>query len=148
MTAVHLAGPEDAERLRPMIAACHDEMQIADDTTTRDAALMPLLSGSPHGAIYLIGPARAPIGYIVISFGWSLAFGGLVGVVEEVWIRAGVRGRGIASEVLNSLPKALAVAGLRALHLEVHRDDTRAQDIYRRQKFTARPDYVLMTQKF
>lgn len=148
MTALHLAGPEDLDRLRPMVAQFRAEMDIDQDAAAHEAALMPLLEGSPHGAAYLIGPARAPIGYIVICFGWSLEFGGMDGFVDEIWIRPGVRGRGIGLEVLTALPKALARAGLKALHLEARRDDSRLERFYRRAKFEPRPDQLLMTRRF
>ncbi|MCV3271911.1 GNAT family N-acetyltransferase [Roseobacter sinensis] len=146
--ALTLAQPEHADRLDALVAAFHAEagIDLADDA--RRAGLMPLLEGSPHGAAYLIGPPRAPIGYVVITFGWSLEFGGLDGFVDEIYIRPGVRGRGIASETLHSLPRALAGAGLKALHLEVDRTAKGAQKLYARAGFTPRPDYMLMTRRF
>jgi len=147
MTALHLAGPADVERLLPMIAAFHEETGISQKPETRAEALMPLLEGSPYGAAYLVGPARAPIGYVVISFGWSLEMGGMDGVLDEIYIRPGVRGRGIGSEVLQNLPKALAGAGLKALHLEARRDDPKIDGFYRRNKFEGRPDVLVMTRK-
>jgi len=106
---------------------------------------MPLLEGSPHGAAYLMGPVRAPIGYVVISFGWSLEFAGMDGFLDEIYVRPGVRGRGIGTEVLMSLPKALSQSGLRAIHLEVRRDNPRACAFYERLQFAAREDYMLMS---
>jgi len=148
MTALHLAGPDDAQRLLPMIAACHAELGITRDAAQTADALLPLLEGSPYGVAYLIGPARAPIGYVVISFGWSLELGGMDGTLDEIWIRPGVRARGIGTEVLQALPKALAGAGLTALHLETRQDDPKIDGFYRRNKFALRPDVVVMTQKF
>ena len=115
----------------------------ADDH--RAAALAPLLEGSPHGVAYLIGPARAPIGYVVISFGWSLELGGMDGFVDELFIRPRVRGRGIASEVLRSLPKALSEVDMKAIHLEVDTGNDTAQRLYTRTGFRLRERYQLMT---
>ncbi len=100
MTALTLAKTDDLERLTPLVAAFHQEEGISQDDDTRRAALTPLLDGSPHGAIYMIGPGRAPIGYIIVTFGWSVEFGGMDGFVDEFYIRPGVRGRGIGSEVV------------------------------------------------
>ncbi|WP_163849524.1 GNAT family N-acetyltransferase [Pseudooceanicola aestuarii] len=147
MTALHLASEADFDTLLPLVRAFHEEFGIDLDDAGRQAALDPILSGSPLGVAYLIGPARAPIGYIVITFGWSIEFGGMDGFVDELFIRPGVRNRGIAGEVLSALPRALAGAGLRALHLEVRRDDTRAKRLYAKQKFAARDDYMLMTRR-
>lgn len=146
MTAMTLAKPEDLERLLPLVAAFHAEEGITDvDDATRRAGVAPLLEGSPHGAIYILGPARAPVGYVCVSFGWSLAFGGLDGFLDEIYIRPGVRGRGIGTEVLRTLPRALAGAGMKAIHLEVHRDNPKARALYASLRFEARDDYSLMS---
>ena len=94
-------------------------------------------------------PPRAPIGYVVITFGWSIEFGGMDGFIDELYIRASVRGRGIASEILQELPTALAQqAGLTALHLEVETGNERAQRLYRKLGFSVRDGYHLMTRRF
>lgn len=147
MTALNLAKPDDFDRVFRLVGDFHTEMGIEQDDTTRHTAIMPLLEGSPQGAIYLLGPARAPIGYVAVSFGWSLEFAGLDGIIDEIYIRPGVRGRGIGSEVLNTLPKALADAGLKALHLEVRRDDAAARRLYEKLRFAPRENYMLMSRK-
>ncbi|WP_297773595.1 GNAT family N-acetyltransferase [uncultured Roseovarius sp.] len=147
MTALTLARPDDLERLVPLVAAFHGEAGIDQDDITRRAALVPILEGSPHGVAYLIGPVRAPIGYIVISFGWSVEYAGLDGFVDELFIRPGVRGRGIGTEVMISLPKALAGAGLKALHLEVRRSNEKARRLYEKLRFAPRDEYTLMTRQ-
>ncbi len=145
MTALHLATADHLPQLLPLVAAFHAEDRVPQDDAGREAALRPLLEGSPHGAVYIIGPTRAPIGYVILSFGWSIELGGLDGFVDELYIRPAVRRRGIASEVLAALPKALASAGLKALHLEVDRENAPAQALYRKLGFTPRERYFLMT---
>jgi len=116
------------------------------DSARRDG-LAPLLDGIPHGVAYLIGPARAPIGYIVVTFGWSVEFGGLDAIVDEIYVRPPVRGRGIATEVLHALPRALAQGGVKAIHLEVDRTNDTAQRLYTRAGFTARAGYMFMSKR-
>lgn len=145
--ALTLAGPDHLDRLVPLVAAFHAEQGLDSTESDRLSALQPLLDGIPHGTIYLIGPPRAPIGYIVVSFGWSMEFGGLDGIIDELFIRPGVRGRGIASEVLITLPKALAGAGLKALHLEVDTNNPNAQKLYTKAGFRVRDGYHLMTRR-
>lgn len=146
--ALTLATGDHAERLLALITAYHEEEGLSISHEARKAAVMPLLQGSPHGAIYLVGPAKAPIGYVVLSFGWSIEFGGMDGFVDELFIRPGVRGRGIATEVLQALPRALAGAGLKALHLEVATTNETAQRLYGRSGFQMRENYHLMTRRF
>lgn len=143
--ALRLARPEDLDRLMGLVTAFHTEAGIPQDADQTRNALAPLLDGIPHGCIYLIGPGRAPLGYIILTFGWSVEFGGMDGFVDEIYIRPAVRGRGIATEVLMDLPKALAGAGLTALHLEVDRTNEAAQNLYLRTGFKPRDRYMLMS---
>jgi len=143
---LHLATPEDASKLEPMIAAYHALEGINSDEDHRHAAIAPLLEGSPHGAIWLIGPKMSPVGYIAVSFGWSIEVGGLGGFIDELWVREKVRGRGMGSEAVLTLIKSLKGAGLMALHLEISPENTRAETLYGRLGFTRRP-FNLMTWK-
>ncbi|MGJ8627786.1 MAG: GNAT family N-acetyltransferase [Sulfitobacter sp.] len=143
--ALTLGKPEHLDKLIALVTAFHAEEGIEMKDETRAAGLGPLLDGIPHGAAYLIGPPRAPIGYIVITFGWSVEFGGLDAIIDELYIRPGVRGRGIASEALIALPRALAGGGLRAIHLEVDRENAAAVKLYRRAGFRERDRYMFMS---
>ena len=115
--ALHLAKPDDLARLLPLVSAFHLEEGLKSTDEQRTNALAPLLDGSPHGAIYLIGPSKGPIGYIVVTFGWSIEFGGLDGFIDEIYIRPGVRGRGVASEVITSLAGMLTSSTNRIIFL-------------------------------
>ena len=140
-----LAKPEHLDKLIALVTAFHAEAGIAISDEARTAGVAPLLDGIPHGAAYLLGPPKAPIGYIVITFGWSVEFGGLDAIIDELYIRPGVRGRGIASEALIALPRALAGGGLRAIHLEVDRDNAAAVKLYRRAGFETRERFMFMS---
>lgn len=146
-TALHLAGLDDLDRVLTLVTAFHTEEGLQSTDEVRRAGVEPLLTGIPHGCVYLIGPARAPLGYVIVTFGWSVEFGGMDGWVDEIYIRPAVRGRGIAGSVLHDLPKALAQAGVKALHLEVDHDNEPAQRLYARARFQPRDRYVMMTKK-
>ena len=145
MNLLHLARPEDFDKLAPLVAAFHAHEGIEQSDETRRGALMPLLEGIPHGVAYLVGPRNAPVGYIVISFGYSVELGGIDGFVDEFFIRDKVRGRGMGSEVLMTLLPALREHGVKALHLEVDRENESAQRLYKRAGFEPREKYMLMT---
>lgn len=145
--ALTLAAPEHLDRVVALVAAFHAEAGIELSDEARRAGLAPLLDGIPHGAVYLIGPPRAPIGYVVITFGWSVEFGGLDGIIDEIYVRPGVRGRGIASEALIALPRALAAGGVQAMHLEVDRNNEAALKLYKRAGFKPRDGYMFMSKR-
>jgi ribosomal protein S18 acetylase RimI-like enzyme len=134
-TAIHLAKPDDAPRLLKLIAAFHAEASIERSDEQRTTALLPLLKGSPHGAAWLFGPAKAPTGYTIITFGWSLEMGGLDAFIDELYIRPNVRKRGIASEVLMAISSSLACADVKALHSEIDVSNDATQRLYARAHF-------------
>lgn len=117
-TSLHLATAGDIDKLLPMVAAFHGERGIVMSDAARRAALMPLLEGVPQGAIWLAGPRAAPLGYIAVGTGWSIALGGMDGFIDEFFLRPNVRGRGIGTEALSALGRLLKAQGVRALHLE------------------------------
>lgn len=141
---LHLATTEDFDKLEKMVAAYHEMEGIESDADDRRSALTPLLEGSPHGAIWMIGPQMAPVGYIAVSFGWSIELGGLDGIIDEFWLREAVRGRGMGGEALIALQKALRGAGVIAISLEVAHGNAAAQRLYARAGFVPR-DYQFMT---
>lgn len=145
MNLLHLARPDDFDKLAPLVAAFHAHAGIEQSDEARRDALMPLLEGIPQGVAYLVGPRNAPVGYIVISFGYSVEMGGIDGFVDEFFIRDKVRGRGMGSEVLMTLLPALREHGVKALHLEVDRENESAQRLYKRAGFEPRENYMLMT---
>ena len=143
--ALTLAGPDHLDKLLALVEAFHTEADMKSTEESRRAGLGPLLDGIPYGCVYLIGPPRAPIGYMAITFTWSIEYGGLDGNIDELYIRPGVRGRGIASEALVALPKALSGGGLRTIHLEVDRTNASALKLYRRAGFILNENYIFMT---
>lgn len=118
-TAINLAGPADDKRLLSLMGRYHEEAGLAYDDEHRTIVAAPLLEGSPLGAVWLIGPARAPLGYVMVSFGWSVPKAGMIGWVEEVFIRPSVRRRGIGTEVLHTVAVSLGQAGVKALQVQV-----------------------------
>lgn len=118
-TAINLATAADLDQVVGLMQRYHQEAGLPFDDSHRTAVAAPLLAGNPLGAIWLIGPVRAPLGYVMISFGWSMAHGGMVGWLDEVFIRASVRDRGIGTEVMHAVVVNLRKAGLRAMHVQL-----------------------------
>jgi len=144
MSTIWLAKPENFVVLDQMVGLYHAFEDIETSEEHRERALMPLLEGSPHGAIWMIGPRISPVGYVAITFGWSIEFGGLEGVLDEIYIREKVRGRGMGREALIELLKLLREYGVTGLTLEVDQGNTKAETFYRSLGFVIRDKYHYM----
>ena len=55
MKSLHLASPEDLPKLLPLVSAFHEHQGFNTSPEHQHDAILPLLEGSPHGAIWLIG---------------------------------------------------------------------------------------------
>lgn len=145
--ALHMATPEDLDRVLTLVTAFHAEEGLSLSDDQRRGGVLPLLDGSPYGTVYLIGPRRAPIGYVAITFTWSIEFGGLNAILDEIYLKPAVRGRGIASEVLIALTARLFEAGVCAIELDVDNDNAAARKLYTRTGFKPRARYLTMTRQ-
>jgi ribosomal protein S18 acetylase RimI-like enzyme len=147
MSVLTAAGSEHLSRLMPMVAAYHAYEGIASTENKRRASLEALLRGTPLGAVWLIGPKMAPVGYVAVGFGWSIELGGPDATVDELFIREGVRGRGMGGQAIDALAVELGKRGVTAVHLEVRTSDPRGQNFYARRGFARRDGYSLMTRR-
>src|ERR1700730_16064853 len=64
-----------------------------EEEAARDA-LVPLLSEDAIGRAWLIHVGGATVGYVVVTFGWSLEFHGKDALVDELYVREAWRHQG------------------------------------------------------
>jgi ribosomal protein S18 acetylase RimI-like enzyme len=75
------------------------------------------------------------VGYVVLTFGFSLEYGGLDAYVDELWINPRFRGRSFASQALEFLSLECKKLNVAALHLEVDSDNHAAKSLYAKMGF-------------
>jgi len=79
----------------------------------------------------------------VVTFGYSLEYGGRDAFIDELWVHERVRGQGIGTRALHMAEAACREQGIQALHLEVERTNAVAQQVYRRAGFVDHDRYLL-----
>lgn len=99
------------------------------------AALVPLLHNPDLGRAWLILDSDAPVGYIVICFGYSLEWLGRDAFVDEFYLTEEYRGRGWGKKAMTFVEEAARELGVRALHLEVMDGNEGARNLYRKLGF-------------
>ncbi len=102
-----------------------------------------ILSHDQYGQVYLIHQGDAIIGYLVVTFGFSLEFHGRNAFVDELYIREAYRGQGIGTQSLQWAEQICRDQGIQALHLEVDRRNIQAQSLYRTVGFVDHDRYLL-----
>jgi len=131
-TAMTLAGPDRIDQLLGLTERRRTEGGDApwaeDDRSHWHRALAPLLAGGMEGAVWMIGPSKAPIGYCVVTFGWSVEAGGREAWVEDIYVRPSVRRRGIGREIVNAVSVSLRQGGVKRLNARLPRMAHSAKD--------------------
>jgi ribosomal protein S18 acetylase RimI-like enzyme/catechol 2,3-dioxygenase-like lactoylglutathione lyase family enzyme len=143
--ALRLAQQADLDTALAYVRQYHLEEGIAQSDAETQNALRPLLQHASLGRLWLICLDQQPIGYIAVCFGYSIEFGGRDGFVDEMFILPEYRAKGYGKTALTMTQREAAALGVRALHLEVARDNDRGRRLYHRCGFLPRERYSLMS---
>jgi len=106
-------------------------------------ALKRLIEDKTFGRVWLIKIAEKSIGYVILTFGYSIEFHGRDAFVDEFFIQEGYRGKGIGTEVIEFVESQCRNFGIHALHLEVERKNLKAKNLYRKIGFQDHDRYLM-----
>jgi len=129
------ATNEDIALLVALMKEFYAETAIPLDSTQAAQAFSALLHDDRLGNIWLIQAGENEVGYAVVTFSYSMEFGGLNAFLDDLFIRAPFRGGGLGTAALREVRAFCMERGVRALHLETGKDNTVAQALYRRAGF-------------
>ena len=127
-----LATEADAELLLGMMREYYAYDGHAYDEPRARMALMDFLRDQAFGRAWLICERDTPVGYVVLTFGYSLEYLGRDAFIDEFFLLPSHRGRGWGRATLQFVEETARAAGVRAIHLEVVRANTTAKEVYRR----------------
>jgi ribosomal protein S18 acetylase RimI-like enzyme len=140
------AGHADMEVLLALRREFCRHEEIAFDEQRAGGALARLLDDQSLGRVWLIGSGGATVGYVVLIFSHSLEFDGRDAYVDEIYLQEPCRGRGLGPKALLFAEEVCAALGVRALHLGVARNNSRALAAYLKAGFADR-DHFLLTKR-
>jgi ribosomal protein S18 acetylase RimI-like enzyme len=146
MTAVRLAAPPDLEAVLALHRDFFAEDGYAFDAEESRRNLARLLAEPGLGRVFVLEEAGSLAGYLVLTFGFSLEFGGRDALVDELYVAPGQRGRGLGTQALAAAEAACRGLEIRTVHLVVERHKAGARELYRRLGFVA-PERDVMTKR-
>lgn len=144
--ALRAARQDDRPLLVDLMAEFYAESGYPLARGHADAAFAELLARPALGQVWLIETDAGPAGYVVLTLGYSMEYGGRDAFVDDLFIRPPYRGKGLGKLALEQVRAACVERGVRAIHLEVGRDNDPAQGLYRRAGFVE-TDRQLLTLK-
>ena len=110
-------------------------------------AMQRMLADPRLGRAWLIEAGGEVAGYVVLTLGYSIEFGGIASYLDELFVARTHRGRGIGTKVLALMRAEAQALGVVMLALEVTRSNDTAKHVYRQAGFVDR-EHHLMTLKF
>lgn len=137
------ADPADRPRLLSLMRAFYAGEGLAWDETTVTGCLGRMWDDPRHGRTWLATSAGEAVGYGIVTFGFSLEYGGVDALVDELYVRPDWRGRGIGTALLAAIEAGCRDSRISALHLEVDHDNLDGQRLYRRRGFVDHDRYLM-----
>jgi ribosomal protein S18 acetylase RimI-like enzyme len=142
-TTFKIAECADIETLLEFIREYYEFDYLLFDEQVARAALTKFVGDESLGRVWLISYEDEAIGYLILTLGYSLEYGGRDAFIDEVYIRESHRGRGIGQRALTFAEEVCRSLGVRALHLEVERANTNAHGLYRKAGFVDHDRYLM-----
>lgn len=142
-TTFKAAQPSDIDILLTLMQEFYQVEHLEFDVAIARNALTDLLNNESLGAIWLIQDQGEAIGYIVLTFGYSLEFAGRDAFIDELYVRANYQGQGIGTKTIEFVEEVCRSRCIHTLHLEVDRKNTKAQRFYDRVGFKNQGRYLL-----
>jgi GNAT superfamily N-acetyltransferase len=113
--AILAGAPQWLELMRAFYAEAG--LVLADAHAAKTFAT--LLADEPLGAVWLLEGAGELAGYLVLTWCYSMEYGGTKAVLDDFYEVPPRRGRGMGQVVLAALPDLCRARGLRAVSVEV-----------------------------
>ena len=132
---IRTATYADIAILVDLMARFYHESAFSLRTDAATGAFEQLLADPALGRIWICEQDNQAVGYIVLTLGFSMEYGGRDAFVDDLFVRPAFRGRGLGKELLNTVVRECARLQVRALHLEVGRANHRARALYRSRGF-------------
>ncbi len=132
---IERARREDLEPLLEMARRFHAEDGHALGAEG-EAAIARILEGEPMARCWIVRRDATPVGYLVLTLGYSVEYGGRDGFIDDLYLVEEARGQGLGRKLLDFAIEQARALGIGTLHLEVDPENDSADRLYRRRGFS------------
>lgn len=118
-----------------MMREFYSQQQMQFDEVAASHAVNRALEKPDLAQIYLIFRGTELAGYFALTFCFSLEFHGRFALFDELYLREPFRGQKLGKAVVAFVEDLCKKAGIKAVRLEVGRENQPAQSLYRKSGF-------------
>jgi ribosomal protein S18 acetylase RimI-like enzyme len=126
-----LADEQTLLRMMRNLAEQEPGAYFFDEPVVREV-LRRFLATPELGQAWVFFDGEIPVGYIVLTFGYSFEYHGRDSFVDELYIEPQYRRQGIGRRAMEFLEERARDLGVNAIHLEVDQGNDPAAELYRR----------------
>ena len=126
-----LLSDQEIPTLLEMMREFYSQQQMLFHEPAASSAVNRALSNPDLAQIYLIFRGTELAGYFALTFCFSLEFHGRFALLDELYLREAFRRQKLGNAVVAFAEDLCRKAGVKALRLEVGRENQSAQSLYR-----------------
>ena len=130
-TIIERAGHGDIPALVELMSQFYAESSYALDREWAAASFAQLLRDEARGAVWIARHGTEAAGHVVLALRHSMEFGGLAGVIDDLFVQPRFRRQGVGSALLSALLDVCRTLHVAAVHVEVGPGNVAASALYR-----------------
>lgn len=137
--SIRRAGPADLEIILNLLAKQFEEHEIDLKPGELESAIKAEFTRDDLGFFMLASNQDQVIGFVAVSYAWTLEHGGKSAWLDELYVLPEYRGSGVGSLLIEGVVEQANQEGCLAIDLEVEADHSRAEHLYLRKGFEKLP---------
>jgi ribosomal protein S18 acetylase RimI-like enzyme len=136
--------PKDRAILMKFVTEYYRFDKIPFDRSSLSKGLDTLLRNVSQGQAWLMESHKKPVGYAVLTYNFDLEYGGVEGMLTDLYVSKRFRNQGIGSLALYEIEDFCRERGIRAIELQVLHHNPAAETFYRKAGFRILPRKVML----
>jgi len=130
-TTIEQARAADIPALVELMSQFYAESNYPLDREWAAASFTQLLRDETRGAAWIARSGADVIGHVVLVLRHSMEFGGVAGVIDDLFVRPQFRRQGVGAALLSALFDECRKLHVAAVHVEVDPGNIAATTLYR-----------------
>jgi ribosomal protein S18 acetylase RimI-like enzyme len=135
LVSFRACGPKDHGKLLKLVCAYYRFDKIPFDRRSLSKGLDTLLRNVSQGQTWLMENHKKVVGYAVLTYNFDLEYGGVEGMLTDLYVDKHYRNKGIGSLALFEIEDFCRERGIRAIELQVQHHNRAAETFYRKAGF-------------
>jgi ribosomal protein S18 acetylase RimI-like enzyme len=137
-------GPKDFRSLVKLTTAYYRFDKIPYDLPSLRRGLETLLRNPSQGQVWLMETHHKAVGYALLTYNFDLEYGGIEGMLTDLYVEKRYRNCGVGSLALYELEDFCRERGIRTIELQVLHRNKAAEAFYRKAGFRILPRKVMV----